>query len=314
MSFVSPEKVRFRYKLEGHDRSWVDAGERREAFYTNLPPGQFQFRVEARNADGVWSKQPVSLGFLVEPRVYQHWWFFPLVVLATSLLVLAGFRIRIRRLRQRFGLVLAERNRIARELHDTLLQGLSGITMQLQALWTKLPQSREKHQLASIIEDAGKCSAEARQSLWGLRGGQPTGLTFSEKLRDLAQQTVGGRHILLSLSIERVSLRELPDAEYQLLRIAQEAMANTIRHAGALRLSVSLRMDDGLLCLSIEDDGLGFNTTGQQAGMRERAAEIGAEFSVISSPESGTRIRIVLPFAQTFDRASNLPALDAHQL
>ncbi len=321
LSFISPEKVRFRYKLEGHDRSWVDAGERREAFYTNLPPGHFKFLVEARNADGVWSKRAASASFLVEPRLYQHWWFFPLLALGISLLILLGLRIRIRQLRERFRLVLAERNRIARELHDTLLQGLSGITMEMQALWTKLPPSPEKQMLADIIKDAGKCSAEARQSLWGLRGGgSPSGLLFSEKLKKLAHQAVEGRHIALSLGIEDVSLSEYPDAEYQLLRIAQEAMANTLQHAGALWLSVSLRHTDEFVLLTVEDDGVGFSSAStEQAGhfgmqaMRERATEIGAELLVVSSSQSGTRITTTLPLTRRLQPESNLPAHDMHQ-
>ncbi len=113
--------------------------------------------------------QPAVLRFEVEPRFYQRLWFFPSVAALCAAFVVLLYRARIRRLRETFELVLSERNRIARELHDTLLQGLSGITMQLQALWTKLPPSHERQTLAEIIADAGKCSKEARRSLWGLR-------------------------------------------------------------------------------------------------------------------------------------------------
>ncbi len=304
LSFVSPEKVTFRYRLEGYDRVWIDAGTRREAFYTNLPPGPFVFRVEARNADGVWSAQPASLAFIVEPLLYQRRWFFPVLALLAGLLVLAGLRLRIRRLKQRFSLVLAERNRIARELHDTLLQGLSGITMQMQALWTKLPPSSERDQLNGIICDAGRCSKEARQSLWGLRAPAPAALSFSQKLIELARQSVAGRRISLSEQVDPINLSATPDTEYQLLRIAREAISNALQHAGALHLAIKLDQIEKTLRLTIEDDGFGFNHVDQPPrghfglqGMRERAAEIGAELSIASAPGRGTRVTVSLPLS-----------------
>src|SRR5581483_723990 len=233
LSFISPEKVAFRYILDGFDKGWTDAGSRREAFFTNLPPGHFRFKVMARNADGIWSAQPASLNFTIQPMLYQRAWFFPLVAFALGLGVLSAYRMRIRQVRRRFALVIAERSRIARELHDTLLQGLAGITMQLQALWMKLPASKEKLFLGEIIQDAGRCSTEARHSLWGLRAFGTSSLDFSDKLARVARQAVDGRPISLSLELQPVSLTSFPAIEYQLLRIAQEAISNTLTHADA---------------------------------------------------------------------------------
>ncbi len=321
LSFISPEKVTFRYRLVGYDRAWLDAGTRREAFYTNLPPGNFEFRVEARNADGIWSAQPALLRFIVEPKLYQRWWFFPLLLVLLALAIGAGWRIRVRRLRSRFNHVLAERNRIARELHDTLLQGLAGVTMQLQALWTKLPSSPEKKALAEIISDAGQCSAEARRSLWGLRNNSAGGLEFADKLVNLARQAVSDRNMSLSLRVEPVPLRGHPDIEYQLLRIAGEAIANALKHSGATRLGVNLHTADGVLVLAIEDDGIGFVTSTKPVnqhfglqGMRERASEIGADMSVASSPENGTRIEVSLRMPADFRPAGNRETVAEHQL
>ncbi len=321
LSFISPEKVTFRYQLVGYDKAWLDAGTRREAFYTNLPPRNFEFRVEARNADGVWSAQPAVLKFIVEPKLYQRRWFFPLLLLLLALAITAGWRVRIRQLRTRFNHVLAERNRIARELHDTLLQGLAGVTMQLQALWTRMPPSSEKRALADIISDAGQCSAEARRSLWGLRNNSTGALEFANKLVNLARQAVSDKNMALSLRVEPVSLRDYPDTEYQLLRIAGEAIANTLKHSGATQLSINLHVIEGVLALAIEDDGIGFSTFAKPApehfglqGMRERAAEIGAEISVESSPESGTRIEISLRLPDDFRPPSNRETVAAHQL
>ncbi len=321
LSFISPEKVTFRYRLDPYERSWVDAGTRREAFYTNLPPRSFDFQVEARNADGVWSQHPASLRFVVDPKLYQRTWFFPVMAALAGLLVFLGYRLRIRRLRYRFSLVLAERNRIARELHDTLLQGLSGITMQLQALWMGLPASPERQSLGEIIQDAGKCAAEARRSLWGLRsqGRQPE--EFSEKLSNLAREAVSGKPLSLSLELERVSLSEHPDAEYQLLRIAQEAIANTSKHAAASRVMVRVRVRFRTLLLEIEDDGIGLmNFAATESGhfgiegMRERAREIGADLAITDAPGQGTLISVSLPLARDFQQpAGNVEVVDAHQ-
>ena len=231
LSFVSPEKVTFRYILDGYDKTWVEAGSRREAFFTNLPPGHFRFRVQARSADGISSTQDASVQFTILPRFYQRRWFWPACAMLLALAVFLAYRVRIRRLKTQFDLVTAERSRIARELHDTLLQGLSGITMQLQALWTRLPLSIERETLAEIIKDSGHCSTEARQSLWGLRMMDGQSIPFSSKLTRLVRQMMAGKPVGLSLDLDRISLSLFPEVEYQLTRIAQEALSNALQHA-----------------------------------------------------------------------------------
>jgi signal transduction histidine kinase len=307
LSFISPEKVTFEYILDGYEKSWTDAGSRREAFFTNLPPGHFRFRVRTRNADGIWSTQAAVLSLEVEPRFYQRRWFFPSVAGLLAALVFLGYRARIRRLHERFEVVLSERNRIARELHDTLLQGLSGITMQLQALWTKLPYSREREALAEIIADAGRCSKEARRSLWGLRTGGSGALGFGEKLNTIARQSIGAKPVSLVLQLQPVSLNAFPEVEYQLLRIVQEVVSNTLAHARATTLTINLSFQNGELLLALEDDGVGFTPEEQQSpfghfgmiGIRERADEIDARLSVSSGEGAGTTITISVPLPGT---------------
>ena len=320
LSFVSPEKATFRYTLEGYDKTWADAGARREAFFTNLPPGHFRFKVMARNADGIWSSQAAALAFTIEPRLYQRRWFFPLLAILLALVAVAAYRMRIRQLNHRFNLVLAERTRIARELHDTLLQGLSGVTMQLQALWTRLPVSKEKQFLGEIIKDAGRCSTEARQSLWGLRSAGSTALGFREKLEALARQATEGRPVSLIFSAEPVSLDSMPETEYQLLRIAQEAISNALTHANARTLEVRLRVKEEQLQLCIHDDGTGFTAPASGefghyglVGMRERALEIGAKLSIVSSLSAGTSIAIELPLSAHISQ-SNADTRFEHQI
>jgi signal transduction histidine kinase len=320
LSFISPEKVRFQYILGGYEKSWTDAGSRREAFFTNLPPGHFRFQVRTRNADGIWSKEPAVLRLEVEPRFYQRLWFFPSLALLVASLVFVGYRARIRRLHRTFDLVLSERNRIARELHDTLLQGLSGITMQLQALWTKLPYSRERETLAEIITDAGRCSKEARRSLWGLRTVGSGALDFGEKLNAIARQSIGDKPVSLILQLQPVSLHAFPEMEYQLLRIVQEVVSNTLAHARAKALTISLSLHDCELHLALEDDGIGFTPEEQESpfghfgliGIRERADEIDARLSVTSRQGTGTRILISVPLPGT-ERMGAKPELAHHR-
>lgn len=320
LSFVSPEKVAFRYMLEGFDRSWTDAGSRREAFFTNLPPGNFRFKVMARNADGIWSRDAAALDFAIEPRLYQRAWFFPVVALALAFLVFAAYRMRIRRLKLSFDLVLAERTRIARELHDTLLQGLAGVTMQLQALWTRMPSSKDKQFLRDIIQDAGRCSTEARESLWDLRTAQPTPYEFSEKLAAIAKQAVEDKPISLVLRLQPVSLSSMPDTEFQLLRIAQEAISNALVHAAAQSVEILLQTQKGMLRLSIEDDGIGFDADAAGPaghygliGMRERAEEIGAKLTIVSDPRSGTCVVAELPLSRAAISDGNAEPRFEHQ-
>jgi signal transduction histidine kinase len=218
------------------------------------------------------------------------------------LLVAASYRARVRRLRKAFNLVLSERSRIARELHDTLLQGLSGITMQLQALWTHLPASKEKTMLAEILEDAGKASQEARRSLWGLRTFGSDSLPFSDKLEKIARQAVAEQPVSLNLQLQSVSLRGFPEVEYQLLRMVGEVLSNTNAHAQAKSIEIRLAMVNRELHLTITDDGVGFAPGSEQPfghfgliGLRERADEIDAELTIASSPGSGTTVMIAAP-------------------
>jgi ligand-binding sensor domain-containing protein len=300
LSFISPEKVTFRYTLDGFDKTWTDAGSRREAFFTNLPPGHFRFRVTARNTDGVWSTNAAELNFTVDPRLYQRAWFFPALCLLLAGLTIAFVRLRIARLKHGFNMVLAERNRIARELHDTLLQGLSGITMQLQALWTRLPVSRERAFLGEIIEDAARCSSEARQSLWGLRQGGGT-IQFSGKLEKLVRLAVAKSTLTPVLRVTPVSLSASPEVEYQLSRILQEAINNVLKHANAQRVDIEIEQAAGQIAMLIKDDGNGFEPEHKRlghfgiVGMFERAKEIGAKISIDSRPGHGTIVSVMVP-------------------
>jgi ligand-binding sensor domain-containing protein/anti-sigma regulatory factor (Ser/Thr protein kinase) len=301
VSFVSPARITFRYQLQGFDKSWVDAGSRRQAFYTNLPPGRFRFVVSACNPDDACSEVAHPVSFSIEPRYYQRGWFVPLCAVGLGLAGWPGYRLRIRRLKTRFDLILAERGRIARELHDTLLQGFAGITMGMQALASRLPSSDTRRTLEDIVADAGRSLRDARRSLAGLRSHPEPQSGLGAALAQAARQLTEAQDLRLKLNLHD-ERDDLPaDVAYNLLRIAQEAIANAVRHSGARTLQVTLDSTRSHLRLSVHDDGAGFDEDGAPPpghygliGMKERAAQIGAQFKLTSEQGRGTSVLVLL--------------------
>ena len=301
-SFIAPARISFRYTLQGLDKAWVEAGPRREAFYTNLPPGRFQFRVAACTPDGACNESTSMVAFAVAPRFYQYSWFFPLCLVGIALAGGAMYQLRIRRLKEQFDLILAERGRIARELHDTLFQGFSGITMAMQAMVSRLPSSSSERQtLEDIVADAGDAMREARRSLAGLRRhDSPSGLAAAVA-QAARQLTETNHHVRVKLNLADCHCDLPPDVEYNLLRIAQEAILNAVKHSGARTLRVTLDSTEHYLQLSVKDDGSGFDDSGAAPvghygviGMKERAAQIGAKLQVTSAPGRGTTVSVVM--------------------
>jgi ligand-binding sensor domain-containing protein/signal transduction histidine kinase len=300
LSYLAPTRITFRYMLEGFDKGWIDAGARREAFYTNLPPGTFTFRVAACNNDGACNETGSSAAFTLASHYYQRIWFFPLLALLTGAAIWLTYQLRMQRLREHFQLILAERNRIARELHDTLIQGLSGITMEMQALAGRIRAPQERATLEEIIEDAGTCLRETRRSVAGLRSGA-SGLATA--IEQAARQLTEAKDIRLKLKLENKPTGLAPDIEYNLVRIAQEAVTNSVKHSGARNVEVILGFTPKALHLSVKDDGSGFadknGKTGHYGliGMKERASHIGADLDLASAPGRGTTVSVVLPAA-----------------
>jgi len=303
LAYYLPPRLRFRYKLEGYDRDWINAGNRREAYYTNLPPGNFRFRITACNADNVCNEQGATVAFTLAPLFYQRAWFWPLTALAIAGLGWLLYRLRIRRLRQRFELILAERSRIARELHDTLIQGFSGITMAMQALAGRLRSPQERETLDDIIRDAATCLRETRQSVAGLRAGHDAESGLSAAIGTAARDITDTKDVRLKLKLDKIS-RKLPaDVEYNLLRIASEAIANSVKHSGARNIEVALESTPQALRLTVHDDGSGLGKDGAVLrpghygiiGMKERATQIGADLELLSEPGHGTTVSVLLP-------------------
>jgi signal transduction histidine kinase/uncharacterized protein (DUF2141 family) len=309
LSYLLPEGTRFRYKLEGYDTDWVEAGTRREAFYTNLPPGAYRFQVVACVPGVGCNQEPAAVAFSLAPSLYQRAWFWPLVAVAAALAGWLGYKLHIRRLRERYDLILAERSRIARELHDTLIQGFSGITMALQAFAGRIRAPEDRAMLDDIIQDAATCLRETRQSVAGLRAtpGPHSGLAsaISRAVREIAET----KDVRLKLDLDERTPQLPAEVEYNLLRIASEAVSNAVKHSGASTIEVGLHADAEQLRLSVRDDGVGFDgeNGGPRAGhygligMKERATQIGAELQLTTQPGAGTSVSVVLPAARAME-------------
>ena len=306
LSYVAPTRLTFRYILEGYDKDWVAAGTRREAYYTNLPPRTYRFRVTACNADGICNEAGSAVEFTLAPHYYQRIWFIPALVALAGLIAWVLYRLRIRDIRERYDLIVAERSRIARELHDTLIQGFSGITMELQAFLGRLRSVEERHKLQDIIEDCATALRETRRSVAGLRRAPKSDSGLEASIAQAARQITETKDVLLKLRLSKTPPGLTPDAEYNLLRIASEAISNAVKHSGARTIEVALESNGDTVRLRVSDDGSGFQAenghsrTGHYGliGMRERAAQIGAELEFDSAPGRGTTVTIVAPLGR----------------
>ena len=305
LSYVAPSKVRYRYILEGFDKQWTQAGSRRTAYYTNLPPRHYRFRVQAANNDGIWNETGATIAFYVRPPFYRRPWFILLCIAFIAALGILLYRLRVRRLRSQFEAVLAERNRMAREIHDTLAQSFVGVSVQLELTSQLLSQSQvpAAHQqldrTRAYVRDG---LAEARRSIWDLRA-----ITAQHSLPTRLTQLIeksNTEHLKATINIGGTYRPLAPNVEDEVLRIAQEALTNTTRHAQATLVSVDLRYHSTRLTLTITDNGRGFEATDTSLaakghfglqGMRERAAQINAQLTVESSSGKGTIITLDAP-------------------
>ncbi len=308
LSFSVPQKVRFRYILEGHDTVWQEPGGRRQAYYTDLKPGKYRFRVIASNNDGVWNEQGASLDFNVMPAWYQTIWFkllFAVIVLTTTWVL---YRLRVRQvahaLAVRFDERLAERTRIAREFHDTLIQTVQGSKLVADdALDQSADPAKMRHALEQLSEWLNRAIQEGRAALNSLRTSATETNDLAEGLRRATEECRMFSPIETSFSVEGDAKEMHPVVRDEIYRIGYEAIRNASAHSKASRLHVGLKYGQDL-AISIGDNGVGIPESvinggsdghyGLQ-GMRERAARIGGKLRIVSSADSGTEVRLVIP-------------------
>lgn len=324
LSLADPKSTRFRYRLEGYDDGWQDAVDRRLATYTNLPPGHYRFRVTAANNSGVWNDEGARLEFAIQPAFYQTTWFRLAVAALLIGLAWSGFQLwlqmRIRRLHRQFEATLearvAERTRIARDLHDTLLQHFHGLLLQFQAAFNLLPdRPRESKQiLSSAIHRAADAITEGRDTVQGLRTSALETNDLADALRALADELANQNGHAASV---RVDAQGRPRALHPLVRdetfrIAGEALRNAFHHAAAKQIDVEIRHDARQLRVTVRDDGKGIDPEvlrkGEKeghfglSGMRERAQLVGGKLTVRSSLETGTEVEFRAPASQAYSK------------
>ena len=316
LTLAASPKIRFRYRLEGVDTSWVDAGTRRAAFYTNLPPRDYRFRVEATAGDGGGGTAGTTWAFTIRPAYYQTRWFYALLLGTCVLTAWWVWRFRLDLVKRQFSLALAERARLSRELHDTLLQSLVGVSLQLGAISDDLENvsSSTRDRLVRIRRHVESYIEEAHQSIMDLRSPSLVKRDLATALSDFGDNAVAGHPIRFQATLTGTLPQLTPKAEAQLLRIGQEAMTNAVRHANASRLALELLTDGRSMTLRVSDDGDGFDRDCVRqpspkhfglTAMRERAEAIGGQFRIDTAVGGGTVVEVVLP---SIRRASRAPS------
>jgi signal transduction histidine kinase/ligand-binding sensor domain-containing protein len=315
-SLTVPERVRFRYRLEGVDDEWQDAGNRREAFYTNLAPGHYRFQVIASNDDGVWNRLGDSVTFFIPPLFYQTRWFLGLSILAGLAAIFALFLLRIRQAAIRVHLRLeerhAERERIARELHDTLLQATQGLVLRFQAVAERIPPGDPvRAMIDRTLDRADEVLVEGRDRVNGLRASTDIVRDLAGAFAVFGEELFGDDPQGFGVIVEGTVRTLDPMVREELYRIGYEATVNAVQHAQADRIEVELDYGLDELRLRVRDNGKGIDGTVLEAGgkpghwglagMRERAERVGGSFAIWSRAGTGTEVDIRLPASIAYD-------------
>jgi signal transduction histidine kinase/ligand-binding sensor domain-containing protein len=300
----APERVAYSYKLEGLDIGWVRAGNRRVIDYNSLRHGDYRFLVRAELPGG--ESGEASYRFQVLPRFHETAWFGPLAAAALLGAGWALYQLRLRQVRSRFALVLGERARLAREIHDTLAQGFVGISSELDAVAMCMPEEDSPaRQCLDIARRMARHSlTEARRSVMDLRASMLEGQSLGAALRAGAQAWTAGTGVGTEVVVDGPEDPLPEDVEHNLLRIGQEAVTNALKHAAATRIRIRLSREARGVSLRIEDNGRGFDQRdafSPQAGhfgvlgMRERAERLGGAMRLTSSPGEGTAVEVTAP-------------------
>ncbi len=316
LSFVAPERVLFRYKLEGRDPDWQNVGARRQAFYNDLPPGYYRFRVSACNNSGVWNEAGTFLDFSIAPAYYQTTWFRVSCVAAFLVLLWGLYRLRIRELRHEFAVGLEarlnERTRIARELHDTLLQSFQGLMLRFQTVDEMLPARPldAKKALEGALDRADEAISEGRDAITDIRAttlaSRDLEKSITALMTNLSEELAAGngRSVTFRVLVEGVPRAVRPTLQDEIYRIARESLRNAFRHAQAGHIETEITYGESLR-LRFRDDGKGMDPSVVERGgrsghwglpgIRERAKQIGAELAVWSELGAGTEVELSIP-------------------
>ena len=303
VSLSIPERVRYRYRLEGYDTDWQDPGARGQAFYTNPGPGSYTFRVMAANSDGVWNDSGATIGFSIAPAFYETFWFRLLCALAAGGIIWILYLLRLSRvtalLQARLGERLLERERIARDLHDTLLQSFQGLMLHLEVVNELLPHGKAKAELTKSLGHADRAIAEGRSAVYDLRSSAIGTSDLPESIKAVGDELSAEGTATFRLVVEGPPREVHTMIRDELYRITREALRNAFRHAHARHIEAEITYGERTFRLRIRDDGEGIppellaeGRPGHYGmpGMRERAKQIGGKFDIWSGAGAGTEI------------------------
>ncbi|MCA1622552.1 MAG: histidine kinase [Acidobacteria bacterium] len=313
LSFNNPEQIKFIYKLEGLDENWVDAGTRRRAFFTHLPPGEYAFRVSAANVDGVWNERGASLKIMVKPPFYRTYWFLSLSILTCAGILFFLYRRRVKNLEQRraaqeeFSRKLLEsqeqeRQRIAGELHDSLGQNL--LVIKNWALIGMKNGADSSQQLTEISETASVAINEVREIAYNLRPYHLNELGLTKAVESMLERVAKSSTINFVWEIDLIDGFCARESEINFYRIVQECLNNIIKHSGASEAGVKIRRSENEgVTLLVWDNGKGFDTNSMalkrasqsgfgMAGISERARILGGKIVINSTPNEGTTVKL----------------------
>ncbi len=305
VNLASFDQARFRYRLEGVDTEWVDGTGRRQASYTNLGPGDYRFRVQVTST-GTWDDPETAWAFTIAPTFFETRWFLGACLLAAALAVVALWRLRVRQVRKELAVVYHERVRLSREIHDTLLQSLAGVAMQLDVISSdpgassrmRIAMVRMRRQLEDYIQ-------ETRESIWNLRSAGADERDIVATLRSIGQRITSGR-VRFAVHVTGTPRSCKSKVRTEVVRIAQEAVTNAVRHARAKQVQMDVGFGERTLRLCVSDDGQGFDPAAASAangrhygliGMQERAAEIGGRCTFESTPGGGSQVVAEFPLS-----------------
>jgi len=310
LSLSVPQRVRFRYRLKGIDTDWQEAGNRRGAYYANLRPGNYRFQVIAANNSGVWNEQGDSLDFIIEPRFTQTWWFAALCVIAAAGLLFSLYLLRLRQIAERVRMRLEERHnereRIARELHDTLLQGIQGLVLRFQAIANRIPSDDHlRSAMEKALDRADEAIVEGRDRVRDLRASMmSSAIDLPEAFARVGAELAESHPAEFSVVVEGRLPALDPCIRDEVYWIGREVLSNAFRHANASRIEVEVSCGHEFLAFRFRDNGQGMgddiHRNGEKpghwglAGMRERAKAISAELNIWSREGKGTEVELVM--------------------
>jgi signal transduction histidine kinase len=320
LSFDTPDRVRFRYRLEGLDQDWVEAGSRRVASYSFIPPGTYRFRVIACNGDGIWNENGASLSVMVRRHYWQSWWFIGMLALGMVTMVAGSVRVvekrrlqqHLKRLEQERALE-RERTRIAQDLHDIMGAKLCRISfLSEHARRCEVVTVEHQEEMRSISDDSREVLQSLDEMVWAVNPQNDTLDHLMSYVGQYAQEYFRKTGVECDLKIpERVPFQPLSSqSRHHLFLAVQEALANILKHSGATRATIAMTCRSADFMIVISDNGIGFdpvtsesNSPSSAAGfcnglgnMRRRLGELGGRCAIESQMGQGTTIQFVLFF------------------